>query len=131
MIEAGLNVVSALVILEQQTDDVYLASVCCSRITKRADDVQAGLDHGGELPGEDLERLRLDLLERRCAETAPLASSSFSLVASRPRTRSCSRAEASSGACNSPAVSIPAELIALKAYAAISRLSAVLCTHLN
>src|SRR6186997_696620 len=27
MIEAGLNVVSALVILEQQTDDVYLGSV--------------------------------------------------------------------------------------------------------
>src|SRR5438309_3146514 len=30
---------------------------------QRGDDVQAGLDHGRELPREDLEGLRLDLLE--------------------------------------------------------------------
>ena len=39
MIEAGLNVVSALVILEQQTDDVYLASV----IRELRADVEGGM----------------------------------------------------------------------------------------
>jgi len=39
MIEAGLNVVSALVILEEQTDDTYLASV----ITELRADVEGGL----------------------------------------------------------------------------------------
>ena len=39
MIEAGLNVVSALVILEEQTDDAYLASV----ITELRADVEGGL----------------------------------------------------------------------------------------
>ena len=39
MIEAGLNVVSALVILEQQTDDVYLAQI----IAELRADVEAGL----------------------------------------------------------------------------------------
>src|SRR5205823_12990732 len=35
---------------------------------QRADDVEAGFDHRRELPREDLEGLRLDLLERRaCA----------------------------------------------------------------
>ena len=32
---------------------------------ERRDDVQSRLDHRGELAGEDLQRLRLDLLERR------------------------------------------------------------------
>ena len=39
MIEAGLNVVSALVILEQQTDDVYLGSV----IRELRADVEGGM----------------------------------------------------------------------------------------
>ena len=39
MIEAGLNVVSALVILEEQTDDTYLASV----IAELRADVEGGL----------------------------------------------------------------------------------------
>jgi type IV pilus assembly protein PilC len=39
MIEAGLNVVSALVILEEQTDDAYFASVVC----ELRSDVEGGL----------------------------------------------------------------------------------------
>src|SRR6478736_6130320 len=39
MIEAGLNIVAALVILEEQTDDVYLAEI----ISELRADVEGGL----------------------------------------------------------------------------------------
>ena len=49
------------------------------------------------------------------ADSSPADGSSASLVASRPRTRSCSRADVGSGAWTSPSDSTPSELIALYA----------------
>ena len=53
------------------------------------------------------------------ADTSPADGSSVIRLASRPRIRSCSRAEFGSGALTSPADSTPSELIALYAYAAM------------
>ena len=63
---------------------------------ERRDDVQAGLDHRRELAREDLQRLRLDLLDRAARGLAePPARGGSS--ARRPRTRSASRAAAQVG----------------------------------
>ena len=43
--------------------DRYLSSVCSSEDDEGADDREARVDHRRELAREDLERLRLDLLE--------------------------------------------------------------------
>ena len=42
----------------------YLSSVCCSSVVEGGDHADPGLDHRRELPREDLQRLRLDLLHR-------------------------------------------------------------------
>ena len=61
MIEAGLNVVSALVILEEQTDDTYLALVI-TRDPRRRRGRPAALA-GDRPPPEDLHRLYVAMVE--------------------------------------------------------------------
>ena len=71
MIEAGLNVVSSLVILEEQTDDPYFALVI-KEIREQAADPQLlarGFEVGCvDLAGE-LEAVRIDRAVRVCRHT--------------------------------------------------------------
>ena len=82
------------------------------------DDVEPGLDHRRELAREDLQRLRLDLLDGD-AWALPPAPRSSSSAASSPRTRSASRAAETSGALISPVELGPVALIAVYAKDAI------------
>ena len=82
---------------------------------ERGDDAEAGLDHRRELAREDLQRLRLDLLERpSCAPS--VAGGREAPRASRRAGRGCAAARArrrASGAWISPSERNPCALIAL------------------
>ena len=92
-----------------------MSAVCCSRITSALTTFRPASIIVANCREKIWSALGLTFLNAVRAETSPLAFSSLIRVASRPRTRSCSRAATGSGACSSPVDSTPAELIALKA----------------
>ena len=93
MIEAGLNVVAALVILEEQTDDMYFAPV----VNELRADVEGGLllSRGDAAPSEDLRRASSSRWSRRARRPE---SSTRCSTASRSRSRSRRRSSAASRA---------------------------------
>ena len=91
----------------------YGSSVCCSRITSAATMFRpASIIVANWREKTCIERGLIFLNVVR-SPSVPLAGSSRSVCASRPRMRSCSRAASRSGAWISPTVSRPSMLIAV------------------
>ena len=92
MIEAGLNVVSALVILEQQTDDKYLGAV----IRELRADVEGGmlLSQAMARHPKVFNRLYVSMVEAGEAAGSSTPSSTASRTRSRRRRRSSAASRA-------------------------------------
>ena len=93
----------------------YLSSVWCSRITSALTTFRPASIIVANWREKIWSDFGLIFLNAVRADSSPADGSSRSSVASRPRTRSCSRADDGSGAWTSPRDSTPSELIALYA----------------
>jgi hypothetical protein len=93
----------------------YLSSVCCSRITSAPTTLRPASIMVANWREKICSDFGLIFLNAVRADSSPADGSSCSCMARSPRTRSCSRAATTSGACTSPTDSRPTELIALYA----------------
>ena len=93
----------------------YWSSVCCSRMTSAPTTFSPASIIVANWREKICSDFGLIFLNTVRADSSPAEGSSCRRVASRPRTRSCSRAAPGSGAWTSPSDSTPRELIALYA----------------